>query len=155
MAKETKKIKRDKKGRFVKGTITPSRKGHISNPTGKGGFTDHPENISSGYWNSEDSISFQYKKLIRMTAHQFEWWRNSHPKKKRTVAQEIAYQAVRMARIDLPYLKEVTDRTEGKAAQSMDLTSGGESLNRFNDDQINKIAKRLARRKAGDDNTSK
>lgn len=111
---------RDKKGRFVKGKI--------SNPTGKGGFKDHPENKGTGYWNSEDSIGFQYKKLIKMTIEEFKGWTKDYPEKERTIAQELAYQAVIQARKDLSYLKEVTDRTEGKAPQSIDMTSGGKPI---------------------------
>ena len=130
MAKRsTKKIKRDrdKKGRFVKGhKIRPKK--HIPNPTGKGGFREHPENMSGGYWNSEDSIGFQYKKLIKMTVDEFKRWMKDYPEKERTIAQELAYQSVLKARKDLAYLKEVTDRTEGRASQSIDMTSGGKPI---------------------------
>jgi len=130
MAKNnTKNIKRDKNGRFAKGS--QAQKGNITNPTGKGGFKDHPENKSNGYWNSEDSISFQYKYLIKKTVDEFKKWMKDIPEKERTIAQELAYQSVIKARKDLAYLKEVTDRTEGKASQSIDMTSGGEPIPLF------------------------
>ena len=117
MSKNSKKIKRDrdKKGRFVKRTKYVFPKGKSGNPKG-------------GYWNSEDSIGFQYKKLIKMTVDEFKRWMKDYPEKERTIAQELAYQSVLKARKDLAYLKEVTDRTEGRASQSIDMTSGGKPI---------------------------
>jgi hypothetical protein len=91
------------------------------NPTGKGGFGDNPQNRNSGTWNSEDSISFQYKKLIRMPVNDFKNWLQDYPEKDRTVAQELAYNAVVKARKDLKYLIELTNRTEGTSKQSIDV----------------------------------
>lgn len=91
------------------------------NPTGKGGFKDNPQNRNSGTWNSEDSISFQYKKLIRMPVNDFKNWLQDYPEKDRTVAQELAYNAVVKARKDLKYLIELTNRTEGTSKQSIDV----------------------------------
>lgn len=48
-----------------------------------------------------------------------------------TVAQDIALariRAARDARLGLNDAKEITDRTEGKAPQSVDVTSGGEPI---------------------------
>jgi len=129
--------------------IKPKTKGHNRNPTGKGGFKDNPENRNAGYWSSEDSIGFQYKKLIKLTVDEFKTWINDNPEKQRTIAQELAYQAVIQARKDLAYLKEVTDRTEGRASQSIDMTTKGEKLNKFDDEQIDKIIGRLTKGKRG------
>ena len=106
----------------------PVKKGQVINPTGKGGFKDNPENRNSGYWSAEDSISFQYKKLQKLTIEELEQWISQNPKSLRTVAQDLAYKALVKAQKELSYLKEVTDRSEGKAPQSIDFTSGGEPL---------------------------
>jgi len=98
------------------------------NPTGKGGFRDHPENRSDGGWKKEDSYSYQLNLMDRMTVTEFKNWLTEHPEDKRTMAQEKAYNAQLQSRKDLAWLKEVTDRTEGKAPQSIDMTSNGESL---------------------------
>jgi hypothetical protein len=133
---------RDEKGRFLEGNSQS--------------FKEHPERINpnGAYFDPEESITFQYNRLIRLSVKEFEKWRKEHPKKERTMAQEVAYNAVVQARIDLPYLKEVTDRTEGKAPQSLDLTSQGDKLNTFDDDQIDKIAKRIASRERSDGGSS-
>lgn len=98
-----------------------------NNPTGKGGFGDNPQNRSNGTWSSEDSISFQYKKMSRMSFKELTKWMAEN-KETATVAQLIAYNALHRAQRSLQDLKEITDRTEGKAPQSIDVTSGGEAL---------------------------
>jgi len=51
------------------------------------------------------------------------------PENERTVAMDIAYSQVLASRKSLPHTKEITDRTEGKAQQQIDLTTGGDKLN--------------------------
>lgn len=88
------------------------------NPTGKGGFGDNPQNRSDGRWSKEGSISYNYNKLMRMTADEFEAFSPN------TQAEKIAKARI-LASIDsLNDAKEVTDRTEGKAPQFIGL--GGE-----------------------------
>ena len=98
----------------------PNRKGNITNPTGVGGFADRPEDIAKGRWSGETSISYNYNKLIRMTVSEIKVWLENNPDDKRTMAQELAYQAVLSARKELAYLKEITDRTEGRSKESVD-----------------------------------
>jgi hypothetical protein len=45
------------------------------------------------------------------------------------MAQQLAYNAIIEAKAELGYLKEVTDRTDGKSIQPTDVTSKGESIN--------------------------
>lgn len=106
----------------------PAPKGNNHNPTGKGGFQERLDDIAKGRWSAETSISYNYNKMIRMTVAEIKQWLASNPDDKRTIAQELAYQAVINARKDLAYLKEVTDRTEGKSKQLTDITSNGESI---------------------------
>lgn len=93
------------------------RQGSILNPTGKGGFADNPQNRANGRWNKETSISYQYNYLIRLTGDELNQWLKDNPENTRTKAQQIAYKAVLKAESDIFYLKEITDRTEGKPAQ--------------------------------------
>jgi hypothetical protein len=100
----------------------------LPNPTGKGGFKDNPDNINrSGYWDSTMSISFQYKRFMKMTNKEFVAF-GKLPDDDKTVAMMIAYSQVLKSRSSLNHAKEVTDRTEGKAPQSIDLTSKGEQI---------------------------
>lgn len=100
---------------------TQKQGGNI-NPTGKGGFGDNPQNRSDGRWSKEGSISYQYNRLMRMTSQELD---DYVPE---TVAQEIALNRLKEAKKSLNDVKEITDRTEGKAPQNIDLTSGGETI---------------------------
>lgn len=103
-------------------------KGRIIGGKPPAGFNVHPENRSDGGWKKEDSIGYQYRMLQRLTIEELERWIDEHPKNIRTVAQDLAYKALIKAQKELLYLKEVTDRTEGKAPQTMDVTTNGESI---------------------------
>lgn len=99
-----------------------------NNPSGKGGFGDHPENRNPGGWKKENTISYQYKRFLNMTPEELKAFANV-PESERTVAMDIAYSQVLASRKSLPHTKEITDRTEGKAQQQIDLTTGGDKLN--------------------------
>lgn len=106
--------KRDAKGRIIGGP-PPA------------GFNMHPENISPGGWKKENTISYQYNRFLNMNPEELKEFANT-PAKERTVAMDIAYSQVLASRKSLPHTKEITDRTEGKAPQSIDVTSGGETI---------------------------
>jgi hypothetical protein len=98
------------------------KEGDINNPDGKGGFADNPQNRANGRWSKETSISYWYNYLIRLPLCDFKAFKPS------TMAQDLAYKAVKESLNELNYLKEITDRTEGKANQQTDITSGGEKI---------------------------
>lgn len=99
----------------------------VPNPTGKGGFGDNPQNISPGGWKKENTISYQYNRFLNMTPEQLRAY-GDVPESERTVAMDIAYQRVVASRKSLPDVKEITDRTEGKAPQSIDMTTNGKDI---------------------------
>lgn len=98
------------------------KEGVVNNPTGKGGFKDNPQNMSGGMWSKDTSISYWYNKLLRMDLTEFNEFEPN------TMAQQLALNGVKEAKAELNYLKEVTDRTEGKASQSTDITSNGSTI---------------------------
>ena len=108
--------------------LTRDEKGRITGGTPPAGFNVHPENRSDGGWKKENTISYQYKRFLNMSPSELKEFSNT-PDSERTVAMDIAYSQVLASRKSLPHTKEITDRTEGKAPQSIDVTTGGEKLN--------------------------
>lgn len=98
-------------------------KGTVNNPNGKGGFGDNPQNRSNGTWSKDTSIGYWYNHLVRLDIKDFETFEI------KTMAQQLAYNAIIEAKAELGYLKEVTDRTDGKSIQPTDVTTKGESIN--------------------------
>lgn len=97
------------------------------NPTGKGGFQDHPELRSPGGWKKENVFSYQFKRFMNMSKAEFQAFQK-HPPKDMTMAESLAYNRIAAASKSLPDFKEVADRTEGKANQAIDITSDGQPL---------------------------
>lgn len=91
------------------------------NPTGKGGFGDHPENRNPGGWDKTKSISYQYNRMLRMTDKEWEELTKRIESGDTFRAERIAYKRIKEADNDLQTTKEITDRTEGKAPQFIGL----------------------------------
>jgi hypothetical protein len=104
-----------------------NKKGQIIGGTPPAGFNKHPENISPGGWKKENTISYQYNRFLNMTPEELKAFSQT-PDKERTVAMDIAYSRVLASRKSLPDVREITDRTEGKAAQAIDHTSSDGSM---------------------------
>lgn len=97
------------------------------NPTGKGGFGDNPENRNPGGWKPTMVFSYQYRRFMNMSVDELKEY-SKLPDKERTVVEDLAYSRVLAAKKSLPDVKEITDRTEGKATQLIDVTSAGEPI---------------------------
>ena len=106
--------------------------GIVTNPTGKGGFGDHPENSLKGRWSKENSQHYCLNKFLSMTEEEFLTWAKENPPEKRTVAQILAYERVAQSRKTLADYKEVIDRTEGQAKQKIEFDSS-------NDEAVDKL----------------
>jgi predicted transcriptional regulator len=63
-----------------------------------------------------------------MTIQELEDWNKDTPKTIRTVAEDLAFKRVYNAQKELAEFKEVADRTEGRAPQSIDMTTKGEKI---------------------------
>ncbi len=94
----------------------------VRNPKGKGGFKDNPQNRSNGRWSKETSISYQVNKLIRMSQDEFK----DFPSKERTMAEIIAWERVNNAKDKLNEAAFVTDRTEGRAKETVEIETRDE-----------------------------
>ena len=135
------------------GTTQQENSKMINNPNGKGGFGDNPQNRNPGGWKKEVSFSYQYKRFMNMSLNELNEWRALADMEKKVV-EELAYQAVMRAKSSLPDVKEITDRTEGKAKESIDITTDGESLNKvkqMSDEELQeRINEQLRRQKLSD-----
>lgn len=98
------------------------------NKEGRGGFGDNPDHRNPGGWKKEMVFSYQYRRFMNMPAEQFIAYADVIKSKKCTMVEMAAWTRVKDMHKSLPDIKEITDRTEGKAQQAMDLTSGGEAL---------------------------
>lgn len=96
------------------------------NPSGKGGFKDNPQNRNPGGWDKTQSISYQYNRIGRMSDEELETFTPQNQFQKIALAR---VKAARDEKFGLHDTKEITDRIEGKAQQSIDMTTGGEKLN--------------------------
>lgn len=83
---------------------------------------------SPGGWSKEHTISYQYKRFLAMSPEKLEEWAKNTPKSERTVAMDIAYNRILEGRKSLPDVKEITDRTEGKAPQNIKLGGDGTQI---------------------------
>lgn len=104
------------KGSPINGQVPP-KKNQFGQPGGN--------KRNNGHWKSEDSISFQYNKLLRMTNEQFDKFRKQ---KDLTKAQQIAIKRIRDADIAsdtsglaLRTTVELTNRTEGDTKKELKL----------------------------------
>ena len=110
-----------------------------NNPSGKGGFGDNPQKRATGRWDKTESISYQYNMLMRLKASKMKVWLKENPEDVRTVAQDLAYNAVVKARKDLAYLREVTDRVEGKAMQYSEIRANVKTFEGLSEETMEKL----------------
>lgn len=117
----------------------------VPNPTGKGGFQDHPELRSSGHWKKENSVSHWMHIFLAMETEEFRQYEND-PERKRCLAESIAYARCFNARADLRETEFLVNRTEGYPKQPIDMQETAEDLDKLSEDQLD--AKLYALRRA-------
>ena len=91
----------------------------LRNPTGIGGFGDHPENRSNGKWDKTKSIGYQLNKFLRMNELDVKDYRRTH--KNMTMAELGALSRIVKMIEDLKEFQEVANRTEGMPKQHIDM----------------------------------
>lgn len=110
-----------------------------NNPTGKGGFQDHPELRSPGGWSAVNTFSYCYRFFMGMPLSEFKDWIGNNPD--RTVVQEIAWNAVAKSRADKWYLREINNRVEGLPKQTIQVDQPDE----LDDNKLKEIDERLSK----------
>ena len=95
----------------------------VPNPTGKGGFGDHPENRNPGGWKKEDTPRFKLEKMMKL----------SHAELQAVDFDEDASLFERklakfIADDDWKTIKEMMHEIYGTPKQSVDVTSQGNEL---------------------------
>lgn len=103
------------------------KKGMVNNPTGKGGFGDHPENACRGRWRKEDSYTYNVNKYGRMTDIELQEVILQAKGGELTQFQRAALQTVldMQKRECWKKLVDTVDRVDGKALQPVEQTVNG------------------------------
>lgn len=116
--------KQAKKPRAGKGGVVPPKNRQFGAKNG------NPR--SNGRWRKEDSISYQYNLILRMTPVELDKYEKSP---NLTMAQQIAIRRIKDSLNDdnkaLYNTSEITDRTEGKAKQAIEMEVESVSKNPF------------------------
>nr|DAN74572.1 MAG TPA: hypothetical protein [Caudoviricetes sp.] len=116
--------KQAKKPRAGKGGVVPPKNRQFGAKNG------NPR--SNGRWRKEDSISYQYNLILRMTPLELDKYEKSP---NLTMAQQIAIRRIKDSLNDdnkaLYNTSEITDRTEGKARQAIEMEVESVSKNPF------------------------
>lgn len=104
-----------------------AKKGTVNNPTGKGGFGDHPENACRGRWRKEDSYTYNVNKYGRMTDIELQEVILQAKGGELTQFQRAALQTVldMQKREGWKKLVDTVDRVDGKALQPVEQTVNG------------------------------
>ncbi len=110
---------------------TDQVKGMNRNPTGKGGFQDHPELRSPGGWKKESTYEYWLKFFKNLPWKEFQ----NYKKDNLNMAALGAYTRVKRSLDSIQEYKEVADRTEGKPIQVTEVSgrNGGDLSVRWND----------------------
>lgn len=117
---------------FISDVITTKQvRDWIPNPTGKGGFAEHPEHISPGGFKKEATYGYWLSYFKNLPLDEFV----TYPKKSMNMAAAAAYQRVKKSVENLQEFKEVADRTEGKPIQPTEVSgpNRGDLSVRWND----------------------
>lgn len=103
------------------------KKGTVNNPTGKGGFGDHPENACHGRWRKEDSYTYNVNKYGRMTDIELQEVILQAKGGELTQFQRAALQTVldMQKKEGWKKLVDTVDRVDGKALQPVEQTVNG------------------------------
>ena len=96
------------------------------NPTGKGGFGDNPQNRNPGGWKKSNTPRFKLEQMMKLSSGELQEIINDS-------TRPLFEQKLATAIIDGHWLvmREMIDQVYGKAKESVDVTSKGESVNPY------------------------
>ena len=94
------------------------------NPTGKGGFGDNPQNRNPGGWKKTDSLRYKIEQASYLDAEELQAIIDDP--KEATLLRRFAEATLKA---DWRMIKEITEMLYGKPKESVDVTTGGESIN--------------------------
>ena len=108
----------DDKGRFVPGNTIAKDKGVD--------FGNKPENRHNGAWKKEDTPRFKLEQMMKLSEQEIEGIINDElaPKFEKKLAE-----ALRDGNWNV--IREMIDQVYGKAKESVDVTTQGESINPY------------------------
>lgn len=96
----------------------------LPNPTGKGGFQDHPElRNNGGRPKNNESFVYWYRVFKDMTVSELKEWQQNNPESTRSVASDLAYTRVVASKSSLKDFLEVANRSEGMPKQRIENTN--------------------------------
>ena len=96
---------------------------NIPNPTGRGGFQDHPElRNPGGRPKNAESFAYLYGQFKNMSVRELKNWQDTNPEDTRTVASDLAFTRIINAKKDLREFQEVANRSEGMPKQTNELS---------------------------------
>lgn len=89
----------------------------VPNPTGKGGFRDHPENRNPGGWSKADTPRFKLEQMMKLSQKELKIVAEDKdaPYFERKLADAIG-------RADWKVIREMTDQVYGQPKQTVDTT---------------------------------
>ena len=104
-----------------------AKKGFVPNPTGKGGFGDHPENACKGRWRKEESYTYNVNLYGRMTDIELQEIILKSKAGELTQFQQAALKTVLDMKKEEGWKKlvDTVDRIDGKALQPVEQTVNG------------------------------
>ena len=101
--------------------IEPTTKQDMNlNPTGKGGFGDHPEHRSDGRWSKDNSFSYWLNYFKSLTIPQFDKYQDEN-KDTMTMSCLAAYARVGHMVKKLDEFNVVANRTKGMPKQGIEF----------------------------------
>ncbi len=89
----------------------------VPNPTGKGGFADHPENRNNGAWKKSDTPRFKLEQMMKLSEPELVaiYKDKEAPYFERKLADAIN-------KADWKVIREMTDQVYGQPKQTIDTT---------------------------------